>query len=55
MGDHEVAVIAESTGRGRASDIPFSESHGHLLSLHDGRITRFRWFQTVEELRDATS
>lgn len=54
VGDH-VAVVEESTGRGRASDIPFSDVHGHLFCLHDGRITRFQWFQTVEELRDATS
>ena len=50
MGD-DVAVVAQSTGRGRASGIPFSEENGHLFSLRDGRITRFRWFQTVDELR----
>ena len=54
VGDHEVAVIAESTGRGRASDIPFSESHGHLLRVHRGRITLFQWFHTVAELRRAS-
>jgi ketosteroid isomerase-like protein len=54
VGD-DVAVAEESTGRGRASDIPFSEVHGHLFTLRDGRIVRFRWFKTVEELRVATS
>ncbi len=53
MGD-DVAVTEESTGRGRASDIPFSDVHGHLFSLRDGRITRFRWFKTAGELHDAT-
>lgn len=52
VGD-DVAVVEESTGRGRVSDIPFSEVHGHLFSLRDGRIVRFRWFKTAKELRDA--
>lgn len=52
MGD-DVAVVTQSTGRGRASGVPFSEEIGHLFSLRAGRITRFRWFQTVDELRRA--
>jgi ketosteroid isomerase-like protein len=48
VGD-EVVVVARSTGTGRMSDIPFSEVHGHLLAVPRGRITSFRWFQTVDE------
>jgi ketosteroid isomerase-like protein len=44
-----VVVVARSTGAGRMSGIPFAEVHGHLLALRGGRITSFRWFQTVEE------
>lgn len=44
-----VVVVARSTGAGRMSDIPFSEVHGHVLIVRDGRIVSFRWFQTVEE------
>ena len=44
-----VVVVARSTGTGRMSDIPFTEVHGHLLTLRDGRIASFRWFQTVDE------
>jgi len=43
-----VVVVAKSTGTGRMSDIPFTEVHGHLLTLRGGRITSFRWFQTVD-------
>jgi uncharacterized protein len=53
VGD-DVAVVEESTGRGRASDIPFSDVHAHLFSLRDGRIMRFSWFKSSEELRHAT-
>ena len=52
LGD-DVAVVTQSTGRGRASGVPFSEEIGHLFTLRDGRITRFRWFQTIDELRRA--
>jgi predicted 2-oxoglutarate/Fe(II)-dependent dioxygenase YbiX len=31
------------------SAIPFTEVHGHLLVLRGGRITSFRWFQSVDE------
>jgi ketosteroid isomerase-like protein len=48
LGD-TVVVVARSTGAGRMSEIPFAEVHGHLLTLSDGCITRFRWFQTVDE------
>jgi ketosteroid isomerase-like protein len=48
IGDAVVAV-ARSTGSGRISDIPFTEVHGHLLVLHEGRIASFQWFQSVEE------
>jgi ketosteroid isomerase-like protein len=44
-----VVVVARSTGIGRMSDIPFEEVHGHVLALRNGRIKRFRWFQTIEE------
>ena len=47
VGD-SVVVVAKSTGSGRMSDIPFSEVHGHLLTLRGGRIASFRWFQTVD-------
>ena len=50
-----VVVVARSTGMGRLSDIPFTEVHGHVLSLSAGRITRFEWFQTVEEAYTAAS
>ena len=48
LGD-TVVVVARSTGTGRMSAIPFTEVHGHLLALRDGRIASFRWFQTVDE------
>ncbi len=44
-----VVVVARSTGTGRMSDIPFEEVHGHLLTVGNGRIKSFSWFQTVEE------
>ena len=44
-----VVVVARSTGTGRMSDIPFEEVHGHLLTLSNGRIASFRWFQGVDE------
>ena len=55
VGDAVVVVVARSTGAGRMSDIPFTEVHGHLLSLGAGRITRFEWFQTIEEAYAAAS
>jgi len=45
--DGVVVVVARSTGTGRMSDIPFTEVHGHRLTVSGGRITSFRWFQTV--------
>lgn len=48
-----VVVVARSTGTGRMSDIPFEEVHGHLLTLSNGRIASFRWFQGVDEAYDA--
>ena len=50
---NQVAVIEESSGRGRGSDIPFSEVHGHLFTVRGGRFTHFRWFPTAVELREA--
>jgi ketosteroid isomerase-like protein len=51
----DMAVVEESSGIGRASGIPFREVHGNLLTLRDGRVTRFRWFRTVEELHRAVA
>jgi ketosteroid isomerase-like protein len=48
-----IVVVARSTGTGRISDIPFEEVHGHLLTLRNGRIASFRWFQGVDEAYDA--
>jgi uncharacterized protein len=50
-----VAVVARSTGSGRLSSIPFAAVQGHLFTLRGGRIARFRWFRTVDDLNQAVA
>jgi ketosteroid isomerase-like protein len=43
LGD-QVLVLARESGIGRASELEFDQKLGHLISFHDGHITRFQVF-----------
>ena len=52
IGD-QVVVVTKSSGRGRASGIPFSVSQSHILQVRAGRIVSFKWFREAEQAQAA--
>jgi len=51
--DDEVVAHAHQVGRGRGSGVAVEMRNGHVWTLRDGKVTRFRAFQSFEEALEA--
>jgi ketosteroid isomerase-like protein len=47
--DVEGEIVMVGHIHGRARGIEVSQSHGHVWTVRDGKVLRFRWFSTGEQ------
>jgi ketosteroid isomerase-like protein len=53
VGEDEVLMITQVHGEGGSSGIPVEQQMSLLMQITDGKVSRWRWFMSVEEGRAA--
>jgi ketosteroid isomerase-like protein len=49
----EVVALGQIRARGRAAGIEATRDHGEIWTFRDGKVSRFRWFNTRSEALEA--